>query len=91
MNCPKCGEDCCRDEVDVGVGIIYGPYGCSCGWSEDPYYDGSDGPSPAAREHKNHYVDSTGGMTPHAAVSEGLKRFGLPGDDIINDVFKEKS
>jgi len=33
--CPNCGGGCCRDEVDVGVGIIYGPWGCwSCRWSE---------------------------------------------------------
>lgn len=39
--CPKCEcTDLRRDEVDVGVGIIYGPYGCpSCGWSEDGTYD----------------------------------------------------
>ena len=34
MKCPKCGDDCERDSVDVGVGIIHGPYGCpSCAWS----------------------------------------------------------
>jgi len=37
--CPRCGERCGREEADVGVGIIYGPYGCGCGWSEDEYYD----------------------------------------------------
>lgn len=90
MDCPKCGEGCCRDDVDVGVGVIYGPWGCACGWSEDPYYDSSGGESPAAKEHPNHYVDSTGGMTPHKAIADGLKRFGLDGEDIIETVFKVK-
>jgi hypothetical protein len=40
--CPKCGDDCWRESVDVGVGVIYGPYGCSCGWSEHEEYDSSD-------------------------------------------------
>jgi hypothetical protein len=40
--CPKCGTNC--DSVDVGVGIMYGPYGCpGCGWSEDSEYDLSEG------------------------------------------------
>jgi hypothetical protein len=40
MNCPNCGAaDLYRDEVDVGVGIIYGPYGCPCGWSESSEYN----------------------------------------------------
>jgi hypothetical protein len=48
MDCPKCEEECWRESVDVGVGVIYGPFGCSnCGWSEDPYYDCSNGPPPA--------------------------------------------
>lgn len=34
--CPECGsEHCSRDEADVGVGVIYGPWRCGdCGWSE---------------------------------------------------------
>jgi hypothetical protein len=28
MSCPKCGDRCERDSVDVGVGVIRGPYGC---------------------------------------------------------------
>lgn len=36
MRCPKCKEECDREEVDVGVGVISGPWCCnSCGWSED--------------------------------------------------------
>lgn len=38
--CPVCGADAWRESADVGVGIIYGPFGCSeCGWSEDEEYD----------------------------------------------------
>jgi hypothetical protein len=29
-----------REDVDIGVGILYGPWGCpGCGWSEDSEYD----------------------------------------------------
>jgi hypothetical protein len=56
--CPKCGSDnCYRDAVDVGIGIMYGPYGCSdCGWSES---NPSDYPEldPAK-------LDPRGGYTP---------------------------
>lgn len=53
------------EEVDVGVGIIYGPWGCGvCGWSDDPYYDCSDGKTSAQREYPNHKIDQFGGATP---------------------------
>jgi len=43
MKCEKCGGDCERTEVDVGVGVISGPWGCwSCGWSSDREYDCSE-------------------------------------------------
>lgn len=35
MNCPECGAPCDRDEVDIGVGVQCGPWGCfDCGWTE---------------------------------------------------------
>ena len=35
MGCPKCGGETVRDEVDVGVGIMHGPWHCiECGWSQ---------------------------------------------------------
>lgn len=38
--CPHCKEEVDRVDVDNGVGIQYGPYGCyNCGWSEYPEYD----------------------------------------------------
>lgn len=63
MICPKCSSECHRDSVDVGVGIIYGPYGCpSCGWSEYPEYDLSDGQSPV--NEKGGVIDQYGGYYP---------------------------
>ena len=44
MFCPKCGSECDRDVVNVGVGFYFGPFGCACGWSEYAEYDISDGP-----------------------------------------------
>lgn len=46
MDCPKCGSACGREEAHNGVGLVCGPYGCICGWSEWPEYDLSDGQSP---------------------------------------------
>ncbi len=35
MNCPECGAPCVRDEVDIGVGVQCGPWGCfDCDWTE---------------------------------------------------------
>lgn len=91
FNCPRCGEECWRDDVDVGIGVLYGPWGCSCcGWSEDRYYDRSEGPSQAQREHPDHYVDAQGNMTPLSAIAEKLDHFGLPGEEIVDAFFREK-
>lgn len=36
MKCPECGADCWREEVDVGVGLVTGPWMCTeCHWDED--------------------------------------------------------
>lgn len=86
MNCPKCAEPCYRDSVDVldgPNGTIYGPWGCSCGWSEDPYYDASGGPSPAQTEAPpGRYVDSTGTSHSVDRIAENLARFGIPQDHV---------
>ena len=39
--CPRCGGcDLYREDVDIGVGTLFGPWGCpDCGWSEDTAYD----------------------------------------------------
>ena len=35
MLCPKCNAECWRDEVEIGVGVQFGPWNCpECGWSE---------------------------------------------------------
>jgi hypothetical protein len=61
MTCPRCGaDDCWRDEVDVGIGVMHGPYGCPCGWSEDERYDITGGP----KLEGTYRVDQWGGLTP---------------------------
>jgi uncharacterized Zn finger protein (UPF0148 family) len=36
--CPACGKDMERDEVDVGIGTIYGQYFCPfCQYVEETY------------------------------------------------------
>lgn len=62
MNCPKCDDECWRDSADVGVGVMYGPWGCpSCGWSESREYDVSEGPK---RTPEGGRIDQWGGVTP---------------------------
>ncbi len=73
MKCPKCGEQCHRDSVDVGVGVIHGPYGCpSCGWSEDSEYDLSEGK--AAVDEKGGVIDQFGGYHPPSSLVAQLTR-----------------
>lgn len=88
-NCPKCGEECCRDSVDVGVGVIYGPWGCySCGWSSDPEYDSSNGTSPAQKRHGDKkYADPCGGIHSVDRIAENLERLGIPKEH-TESVFK---
>jgi hypothetical protein len=88
--CPRCGEECYRDEADVGIGIIYGPWGCCCGWSSDPRYDSSQGPSPAQLENPGWYVDSTGGMQRVDAIVGKCERFGLDGD-VVREAFEVRA
>ncbi len=61
MTCPRCNSPCSRDEADVGVGVIYGPWGCYCGWSEDDTYDVTGGPKQTA---DGYTLDQWGGLTP---------------------------
>jgi hypothetical protein len=73
MNCPKCNCECWRDSCDVGVGIIYGPWGCpECGWSEDSEYDRSEG---QPYIHGDRIIDQWGG-------SMGITR-------LVEDMFDE--
>ncbi|QWY83271.1 hypothetical protein [Rhizobium phage RHph_X2_25] len=63
--CPRCDEgELYRDSVDVGVGTIYGPWGCPCcGWSESEAYDLEFGGGVQAN---GSYLDPYGGLTPAA-------------------------
>lgn len=62
FHCPKCGTECWRESADVGVGVIYGPWGCpQCGWSDAEEFDISDGPK--TTEHGGR-IDQFGGVTP---------------------------
>lgn len=61
MICPNCGSECWRDSADVGVGVIYGPWGCSCGWSEDERYNLLAGPKTTEL---GGAIDQWGGITP---------------------------
>lgn len=58
--CPRCGAQCSRDEVHNGVAMLYGPWGCACGWSESKDYDLTTGP----KSDGPHRVDQWGGLTP---------------------------
>lgn len=62
--CPKCScDELHRDSVNVGVGVIDGPWGCpQCGWSEDSEYDLSDGRDPVDAE--GGAIDQFGGYHP---------------------------
>lgn len=87
--CPKCGTECHRDEADVGVGVIYGPWGCpGCGWSENPEYDHSEGKPPAAADHPGRYVDQFGNAHSLERMKEDVSRFGLD-PAVIDDAFKD--
>lgn len=60
--CPRCGRPgLCRDSVDVGVGVINGPWGCPCGWSEDERYDLQSG---GGVQPDGTYIDQYGGLLP---------------------------
>lgn len=72
--CPKCGgKELHREEADVGIGIIYGPYGCpGCGWSEDEKYDLSEGRNPI--DEKGGVLDQFGVYYPAGnSVAEAYK------------------
>jgi hypothetical protein len=72
---PHCGEPCDRDHVDVGIGVIYGPWGCAnCGWSSDPTYDSRRGVRRDGHDRvfdqygTSHHIERPGGM---AVLAEG--------------------
>ncbi|WP_045740778.1 hypothetical protein [Actinoplanes rectilineatus] len=70
MNCPRCDRPAGRDEVDNGVGILVGPYGCPCGWSENPDYDTSGGPR---HDDAGYRLDQWGGATPPQTIESEIR------------------
>jgi hypothetical protein len=75
--CPCCEQPCDRESADIGVGVIYGPWGCpACGWSEDPQYDCREGTRMDGDDRVldqygvSHHVDRLDGQ----AVLAGLNR-----------------
>lgn len=84
--CPACGDECHREEADVGVGVIYGPWGCACGWSQDPEYDSRFGPNLASLADAGRHVTPTGVSYSKERLKENVARLGLdPG--VIDEVF----
>ena len=62
--CPRCKErgGLWRESADVGIGVIYGPWGCpDCGWSESEEYDLEFG---GGVQDNGSYLDPYGGLTP---------------------------
>lgn len=75
MDCAKCGESCYRESVDIGVGIMYGPWGCpDCGWSENPEYDCSSGYSPAQQKQPDRVIDQFGCSHTKEYLDAGISR-----------------
>lgn len=82
--CPRCSErELWREEADVGVGIIYGPWGCPCcGWSESEEYDLEFG---GGVQDDGSYLDPYGGLTPSTnPIAIMLAREAAPTTDATN-------
>lgn len=79
--CPRCGEhELYRDSVDVGVGVIHGPYGCPyCGWSENEEYDLQKG---GGLQDDGGYLDPYGGYWPKDNPVVKMMRAAEENDDI---------
>jgi hypothetical protein len=76
--CPRCGEyELYRESVDVGVGVIHGPYGCPCGWSEDEEYDAEKG---GGWQEDGGYCDPYGGYWPKDNPVVKMMRAGEAGE-----------
>lgn len=40
--CPRCGGTAYADGVDNGIGYVYPPLHCDCGWSERCSYENDE-------------------------------------------------
>ena len=79
MKCPHCESDCAREEVDIGVGIMTGPWGCpNCGWSDNPVYDCREG----IRKDGDDRVLDQYGVSHHVTREGGLNV--LAGGNVAN-------
>jgi predicted RNA-binding Zn-ribbon protein involved in translation (DUF1610 family) len=88
--CPNCGNNgLWRDSADVGVGTIYGPYGCpNCGWSEDSKYDRTRGTNDATQEGER-WVDQWGVAHSRERLQEDFDRWGL--GSLVDELFEKKT
>ena len=41
--CPKCGSNIYSEGIDNGIGYVYPPLHCECGWSEMCSYQDEEG------------------------------------------------
>lgn len=71
MVCPNCKAQCSRDSADNGVAVLYGPWGCHCGWSEVPEYNLLTRQS---EDEGGYKLDQWGGLTPSAAMVQALEQ-----------------
>lgn len=74
--CPKCGAECCYDEVDIGVGIQRGPEWCpECYWS-------ALGEAEDRQTLPGYYVAPDGAAYKIDAIVERAEHLGLDGSKV---------
>jgi hypothetical protein len=74
----------------VGIGIIYGPWGCGCGWSEAKEFDRRSGTNAATQQGgEDRWTDQFGVSHSRSRIAENLTRLGLPGDEVVDEVFEK--
>lgn len=80
--CGNCGStDTSREHVDVGIGIVWGPWGCpECGWSEDPHYSQLDGPTSEGGKRTDQY----GWLYPAETVTPDRQTESLPEESTMD-------
>lgn len=90
-SCPECGEELYRVEVDIGIGVQCGPWGCgSCGYSEAPELDRTRGTNDQTqRGGPDRWTDQWGVSHSRTRLAENLSRLGLPGEEIVDEVFEK--
>jgi hypothetical protein len=68
VTCPRCGKKCWRDSVHNGLAMLYGPWGCECGWSEYEEYDQA-----TITQSDDGHVDQWGGFTRKPAIQGRMR------------------